>query len=195
MKTKQLSIEALQSARQTLLQIVYVELAKADCKAPDLFNNAVAQELSEKSVQSMMDFIRWANYLLSTAFSKLELTARQETISQKVHRYIKEHYAENIDRNSIAEEFYVNPEYLGKIYKRERKKSEGCRFRVSDSESPELLSHPNIRIGEIAMEVGFDSFAYFSTLFKKYTGTTPNEYRKISMSKRKRIEKYDHPSI
>lgn len=83
MKTKQLSIEALQSARQTLLQIVYVELAKADCKAPDLFNNAVAQELSEKSVQSMMDFIRWANYLLSTAFSKLELTARQETISQR----------------------------------------------------------------------------------------------------------------
>ena len=28
------------------------------------------------------------------------------------------------------------------------------------------------------MKVGFDSFAYFSTLFKKYTGTTPNEYRK-----------------
>ncbi len=82
--------------------IFYVELAKADCKAPDLFNNAVAQELSEKSVQSMMDFIRWANYLLSTAFSKLELTARQETISQKVHRYIKEHYAENIDRNSMV---------------------------------------------------------------------------------------------
>lgn len=50
MKTKQLSIESLQSARQTLLQIVYVELAKADCKAPDLFNNEVAQELSEKSV-------------------------------------------------------------------------------------------------------------------------------------------------
>lgn len=179
MKTKQLSIEALQSARQTLLQIVYVELAKADCKAPDLFNNAVAQELSEKSVQSMMDFIRWANYLLSTAFSKLELTARQETISQKVHRYIKEHYAENIDRNSIAEEFYVNPEYLGKIYKRETGKN--LKDAVSEyriQKARELLSHPNIRIGEIAMEVGFDSFAYFSTLFKKYTGTTPNEYRK-----------------
>ena len=178
-KTKQLSIEALQSARQTLLQIVYVELAKADCKAPDLFNNAVAQELSEKSVQSMMDFIRWANYLLSTAFSKLELTARQETISQKVHRYIKEHYAENIDRNSIAEEFYVNPEYLGKIYKRETGKN--LKDAVSEyriQKAKELLSHPNIRIGEIAMKVGFDSFAYFSTLFKKYTGTTPNEYRK-----------------
>lgn len=179
MKTKQLSIESLQSARQTLLQIVYVELAKADCKAPDLFNNAVAQELSEKSVQSMMDFIRWANYLLSTAFSKLELTARQETISQKVHQYIKEHYAENIDRNSIAEEFYVNPEYLGKIYKRETGKN--LKDAVSEyriQKAKELLSHPNIRIGEIAMEVGFDSFAYFSTLFKKYTGTTPNEYRK-----------------
>ena len=28
------------------------------------------------------------------------------------------------------------------------------------------------------MRVGFDSFTYFSTMFKKYTGVTPNEYRK-----------------
>lgn len=80
---------------------------------------------------------------------------------------------------TIAEEFYVNPEYLGKIYKRETGKN--LKDAVSEyriQKARELLSHPNIRIGEIAMEVGFDSFAYFSTLFKKYTGTTPNEYRK-----------------
>ena len=42
----------------------------------------------------------------------------------------------------------------------------------------ELLLTPNVRIGEVAMQVGFDSFTYFSTMFKKYTGVTPNEYRK-----------------
>lgn len=178
-RERQLTVSALQQARQTLLQIVYVELAKADIKAPDMFSNSVAQELSEKSVQSMMDFIRWANYLLSTAFASLDQTAKQQTISQKVHRYIKEHYAENIDRNSIAEEFYVNPEYLGKIYKRETGKN--LRDTITEyriKKAKEMLTHPNVRIGEIAMEVGFDSFTYFSTMFKKYVGTSPNEYRK-----------------
>ena len=127
----------------------------------------------------MMDFIRWANYLLYTAFASLDQTAKQQTISQKVHRYIKEHYAENIDRNSIAEEFYVNPEYLGKIYKRETGKN--LRDTITEyriKKAKEMLTHPNVRIGEIAMEVGFDSFTYFSTMFKKYVGTSPNEYRK-----------------
>lgn len=178
-REKQLNVSSLQLARQTLLQIVYVELAKADIKAPELFNVSVAQELSEKSVQSMMDFIRWANYLISTAFSSLEQTAKQQTISQKVHRYIREHYAENIDRNSIAEEFYVSPEYLGKIYKRETGKN--LKDSISEyriQKAKELLVKPDVRIGEIAMEVGFDSFTYFSTMFKKYTGMSPNEYRK-----------------
>lgn len=127
----------------------------------------------------MMDFIRWANYLISTAFSSLEQTAKQQSISQKVHRYIRDHYSENIDRNSIAEEFYVSPEYLGKVYKRETGKS--LKDSISEyriQKAKELLLTPNVRIGEIAMQVGFDSFTYFSTMFKKYTGVTPNEYRK-----------------
>ena len=178
-KEKQLNVSSLQLARQTLLQIVYVELAKADIKAPELFNVPVAQELSDKSVQSMMDFIRWANYLISTAFSSLEQTAKQQTISQKVHRYIRDHYSENIDRNSIAEGFYVSPEYLGKVYKRETGKS--LKDSISEyriQKAKELLLTPKVRIGEVAMRVGFDSFTYFSTMFKKYTGVTPNEYRK-----------------
>lgn len=126
-----------------------------------------------------MDFIRWANYLISTAFSCLEQTAKQQSISQKVHRYIRDHYSENIDRNSIAEEFYVSPEYLGKVYKRETGKS--LKDSISEyriQKAKELLLTPNVRIGEVAMQVGFDSFTYFSTMFKKYTGVTPNEYRK-----------------
>lgn len=79
----------------------------------------------------------------------------------------------------IAEEFYVSPEYLGKVYKRETGKS--LKDSISEyriQKAKELLLTPNVRIGEVAMQVGFDSFTYFSTMFKKYTGVTPNEYRK-----------------
>ncbi|HAT65312.1 MAG TPA: hybrid sensor histidine kinase/response regulator, partial [Flavobacteriaceae bacterium] len=40
-----------------------------------------------------------------------------------------------------------------------------------------LLKNSNTTISEIAYEVGFNSPSYFSTCFKKYYHTTPDEYR------------------
>ena len=41
----------------------------------------------------------------------------------------------------------------------------------------ELLHSTQLNINEIAYQVGFDSEFYFSNLFKKKTGTSPNHYR------------------
>ena len=34
------------------------------------------------------------------------------------------------------------------------------------------------RVSDVAETVGFDNFTYFSTIFKKYTGVSPNQYCK-----------------
>lgn len=41
-----------------------------------------------------------------------------------------------------------------------------------------LLSSTNMRVSQIAEELGFTSDMYFSTVFKKYYGMSPLEYRK-----------------
>lgn len=43
----------------------------------------------------------------------------------------------------------------------------------------ELLSHKNLSIKHIALEVGFEDPYYFSRLFKKYEGVSPVEFRKL----------------
>jgi len=45
-------------------------------------------------------------------------------------------------------------------------------------EAKKLLLGSDEAISNIATEVGFDNFTYFSTLFKKYTGSTPSQFRK-----------------
>jgi AraC-like DNA-binding protein len=40
-----------------------------------------------------------------------------------------------------------------------------------------LLLNPNLRISEIAYQVGFQSLTHFNRVFKKIVGQAPTEYR------------------
>jgi AraC-like DNA-binding protein len=40
-----------------------------------------------------------------------------------------------------------------------------------------LLLNPNLRISEIAFEVGFQSLTHFNRVFKRILGESPTEYR------------------
>lgn len=46
------------------------------------------------------------------------------------------------------------------------------------SKAKELLTKTDLSISEISVKTGFESFAYFSKIFKKSTDCTPSEYRK-----------------
>jgi AraC-like DNA-binding protein len=40
-----------------------------------------------------------------------------------------------------------------------------------------LLLNPNLRISEIAYEVGFQSLTHFNRVFKRLMGDSPTDYR------------------
>ncbi|MBU5305822.1 AraC family transcriptional regulator [Eubacterium callanderi] len=42
-----------------------------------------------------------------------------------------------------------------------------------------LLKSTNLSISEISVKTGFEDANYFSRQFKKHTGLTPKEYRKL----------------
>lgn len=44
-------------------------------------------------------------------------------------------------------------------------------------EAKRMLSHPHVQLSEIAEKLGFEEYAYFSKLFKKYTGVTPVNFK------------------
>lgn len=43
----------------------------------------------------------------------------------------------------------------------------------------EMLSHGDVDIAQVAYSLGFNAQSHFSTLFKRYTGMTPTEYRTL----------------
>ncbi|MBD8069067.1 response regulator transcription factor [Bacillus sp. PS06] len=96
----------------------------------------------------------------------------------KVKAYIEANYRENISLKSIANTFFMNPVYMGQLFK----KTYGMYFKeyvlnLRLTEARKLLRQTNKRVYEIAEEVGFGSTDYFVTQFEKMEGTTPTEYR------------------
>jgi two-component system response regulator YesN len=76
---------------------------------------------------------------------------------------------------------FLNSEYLGKLFRQDTgEKYTQFLTSVRMKMAKELLlSHPTMKIYEVAEQCGFEQDPqYFSNVFKKFHGFTPNEYRK-----------------
>jgi AraC-like DNA-binding protein len=94
-------------------------------------------------------------------------------------QYIHQHYDGDLQVKDIAAAISVHPNYLHRIFKRQTGLSVFgyiTRYRIEKAKM--LLAQADIPITEIADFVGMNSRQYFSSVFKKQTGSTPAEYRR-----------------
>lgn len=178
-KLQVLNGEIMKNVEQEIQQAVYAYLAKKGIQVSLLLSDEMSVQIAEKANQSVADMIRWVNYLLSHIFEYEEKIQKSQTIIEKINGYVQEHYKENIGRNEIGAHFYLVPEYLAKMYKKKTGKNLKDyinEYRIEQARN--LLNNPQMKVSDVAEEVGFDNYSYFSTLFKKYMGMTPNEYKK-----------------
>jgi two-component system response regulator YesN len=94
-------------------------------------------------------------------------------------RYIKKHLAEDLSRESMADRIGLNPDYFGRVFRKETGLTV-TEYIVKErvSMAGRLLEDTDQPISTIAMQVGYTNFAYFSQIFRKTTGFTPSEYQK-----------------
>ncbi|MBQ9061328.1 MAG: helix-turn-helix transcriptional regulator [Eubacterium sp.] len=97
-----------------------------------------------------------------------------------VIRYIQKNYADNISLNDAAESVHLTTTYLSYIFHKETDITfseylQSCRI----DRARELLEHTDEKVREIGQMVGYNDNRHFSKTFKKVTGVTPLEYRKM----------------
>ncbi|WP_317897446.1 AraC family transcriptional regulator [Aurantibacillus circumpalustris] len=90
----------------------------------------------------------------------------------------------NITKHSAitfyAEELNVTPNHLNKSVKATIGKSASSLINeMLILEAKILMQKSDMAIGEVASETGFEDVSYFGRFFKKHTGHTPKEYRKM----------------
>ncbi|WP_367649642.1 response regulator [Paenibacillus sp. NEAU-GSW1] len=84
--------------------------------------------------------------------------------------------------NWVANEIlYMNPDYLGKLFKKETgEKFSNYVMKLRIDKAVDVIKGiEDVRVFELAEQFGFgDNPQYFSQVFKKHTGHTPSEYKR-----------------
>ena len=96
----------------------------------------------------------------------------------KIQKYIQEHYQAQISLQKLSEMVGYSPNYISTIFKKE------CGINVRDyvkyiriERAKELLITTELFAYQIASCTGFSDESYFSRIFKRATGMSPNKYR------------------
>lgn len=97
---------------------------------------------------------------------------------EKAIEYINENYGEKLTLESVAEHIYLSSTYFSRIFNQEMGQSfNGYLNKVRTDKAKALLLNRDMTLADISATVGFVDQSYFTKVFKKQTGMTPNEYR------------------
>lgn len=125
--------------------------------------------------------------LLSIFAQHLSMISNQVVVQQqnaeppvisKAKQFIQDHQTEDLSLGDVAKAVNTSTFYFCKMFK----KYTGLNFtnylsRLRIEKAKNLLLNPNLRVSEIAYEVGFQSLTHFNRVFKKIIGQSPTEYR------------------
>lgn len=100
-------------------------------------------------------------------------------IVHQITNLIDESFSMPLTIEDIAKKVYLSPNYVRTLFK--DKMGETIleyltRMRIQHA--AELLKDKSKKIHEISTAVGYENVSYFCSVFQKFKGTTPNEYRK-----------------
>lgn len=107
-------------------------------------------------------------------------TDSNDRLIRQCKAYIDQHYMHDISLDALAGHFHFNPSYLSNVFKT----SAGIGYsdyltKVRIDKAKELLQSSRRKIFEIAAAVGYNNSTYFIKIFKRETGMSPHQYRKL----------------
>lgn len=165
---------------------------------PDADARTLAEALARYADASGYDLAVWQAVAKAKYLSALPLKAKQAALREllpDLHRrtrirsavvlrsldFIRDNLSHSIQLSDAARAVYVQANYFSTLFHRET----GMSFvqyvnhaRISLA-CEKLLGNPDMYNDQLAHECGFDNAGYFFRMFKRYTGVSPGEFRKM----------------
>ncbi|MFB9279494.1 helix-turn-helix domain-containing protein [Cohnella cellulosilytica] len=188
-QTLQASLQSVALAAHRWLERIVSAVGRKDEREPPVvppFRYEANLIENEGLFQHLFDTMQYGRQLLA-----------EDKISHVVRAivYIEEQVGRDLSLTQVAEHVHLHPNHLSELFKKET----GVKFvdyviRTRMQRAMELLASTPTRIAEIAMAVGYEDVKYFGQMFKKFTGSTPSQFRE-RMSSRRKTEPQERPEL
>ena len=127
----------------------------------------------------MLSLLRLLKKHLFADETAVELPSRARSHAERIAEWLDAHYKKPFRLEALASGLHLSPYHVSHVFK----KSTGMtpsdyltRRRIR--EACVLLANTSLPVGEIAAQLGGLSASYFSQLFKRIKGLSPDQYRK-----------------
>ncbi len=171
--------EQLVQLQRSLQWKMYQIITGKHLDAQRFFADEKLMDLLAVASRSNEDLLRWLEYMLRR-LTEEDPDTKDATIS-RIQAYIREHISEDLDRERIASISFLSVDYISHLF---TKKTGQCLSDYITAQRMELakqlLATTNYSVSRIAMEAGYNNLSYFSRIFKRETGITPQKWRKTS---------------
>lgn len=101
-------------------------------------------------------------------------------VVKQIMTEVQKNYKEDMNLKTLAYKYHMNASYLGQIFQKEA----GCSFaqylsNTKNSIAKDLILNTNMKINDIAREVGYPDTSYFYRKFKQCYGVSPASLRNM----------------
>ncbi|MCP1358136.1 ABC transporter substrate-binding protein [Aneurinibacillus migulanus] len=115
-----------------------------------------------------------------------------QTALERTKEYMEEHYNDNVTIDQLARMTEISPKYFVDLFK----KTYGISAidyltELRINRAKQFMAQTNVKLQDVARQVGYNDPFYFSRKFKKEVGVSPTVYMK---SRRRKIAAYE-PSV
>lgn len=151
-----------------------IEAIRHEYQNPTLYNTELIQLLINTLIVIIARNI--SEYLPENINKQSD--GKAHTILEYIQTHIYE--PEKLSIAKMSEKFGISETYLGRYFKKQANETLQdyiSKYRIKLVENRLLYS--DLRIGEIANELGFNDESHLNKIFKKHRGTTPSAFRKF----------------
>jgi len=172
-------VKALHTAKRDFLQMIYYFLKQRGLLANQVLSHEAFHEGEAFAGRSVDGMREWLLSTVREVDRTLQTAKQAESVVDRVKQYIIERIDQDLTREDIAQLFFLHPDYLARIFKKETGLTLSdfiIQQRVRNAK--ELLIRTDMPIGSIAGAVGYANFSHFSKVFRKVAAMNPADFRK-----------------
>lgn len=143
--------------------------------------DALKSTLPSSEIQISVDIYKLFMDLLNPQKVPIKRSESYEESIDDLKNYILEHLSENLTVKMLADKTHMSISHFSRIFKQYTGYAPYEYILISRlNMAKDLLQKTDKQIGEVALEVGFNSESNFSFCFTENVGLTPKKFKKLN---------------